>query len=159
MHPRGGRILLQRPLIEVSTRTSFDPRASFGTTKYCNSFIHNTPCTNQDCLYLHHKAPPEDCFLREEMTAGDRAFYKRTHPGFGSFWDSRRGVFVYHRRNALRSGDKLPENQGKAEEISNCLRKYSRMRFEVLGKNYEVGVMGAIEGRRRKRTCLHFQPI
>ena len=53
---------------------------------------------------------------------------------------------MYHRRNALRSGDVLPENQGKAEEISNCLRKYSRVRFEVLGKNYEVRARSAIEG-------------
>ena len=146
MHSRGGRLLLQRPPAEVIPNPSLDPRASFGTTKYCNSFIHNTTCLNQDCLYLHHKAPAEDCFLRDGMTAGGSAFYKRTHPGFGSFWDSRRGVFVYHRRNALRSGDVLPENQGKAEEISNCLRKYSRVRFEVLGKNYEVRARSAIEG-------------
>jgi hypothetical protein len=28
-------------------------RASFGTTKYCNTFLRYVPCTTPDCLFLH----------------------------------------------------------------------------------------------------------
>ncbi|CAB1099016.1 unnamed protein product [Ectocarpus sp. CCAP 1310/34] len=39
-------------------------RASFGTTKYCNSFLRNLPCNNPDCLYLHELGDEEDRFTK-----------------------------------------------------------------------------------------------
>ncbi len=146
MHQGGGRVLLQRSPAEVPAPRPLHRRASFGTTKYCNSFIRGATCMNAECLYLHHKAPAEDCFLRDEMTAGDSTFYKRTHPGFGSYWDSRHGLFVYHRRNAMRSGSELPANEGNAEEISNCLKRFSRIRFGLNGREYEVRCDDAGDG-------------
>lgn len=80
-------------------------RASFGTTKYCNSFINGVPCENKDCLYLHTEAPPEDCFLREEMTNGDSKFFQRTHPAYGSLPYSRSLI----KRLCSRYGDQLPD--------------------------------------------------
>ena len=80
-------------------------RASFGTTKYCNSFINGVPCENKDCLYLHTEAPPEDCFLREEMTNGDSKFFQRTHPAYGSLPYSRSLM----KRLCSRCGDMLPD--------------------------------------------------
>lgn len=80
-------------------------RASFGTTKYCNSFINGVPCENKDCLYLHTEAPPEDCFLREEMTNGDSKFFQRTHPAYGSLPYSRSLM----KRLSSRYGDVLPD--------------------------------------------------
>ena len=36
-------------------------RAFFGTTKYCNHFLNNFNCFNEEkCLYLHHLADPLD---------------------------------------------------------------------------------------------------
>lgn len=39
-------------------------RASFGTTKYCNSFLRNLPCNNPDCLYLHELGDQDDRFTK-----------------------------------------------------------------------------------------------
>lgn len=83
-------------------------RASFGTTKYCNSFIRGVECANPDCLYLHKEAPDRDCFLRDEMTIGDFSFYKATHPGHGSYWDRQQKLFLYYRKTSRRSGTELP---------------------------------------------------
>ena len=36
-------------------------RAFFGTTKYCNHFLNNYHCFNEDkCMFLHHIAEPSD---------------------------------------------------------------------------------------------------
>lgn len=45
-------------------------RASFGTTKYCTSFLRGAPCVNKNCLYLHDSGvPARDSFTKEEMLA------------------------------------------------------------------------------------------
>ena len=41
-------------------------KASYGMTKYCSFFIKNTPCPNEDCLYLHKLAAEKDSFSKEE---------------------------------------------------------------------------------------------
>ncbi|KAG5188477.1 hypothetical protein JKP88DRAFT_304221 [Tribonema minus] len=45
-------------------------RASFGTTKYCNSFLRGLACNNGDCLYLHELGDERDRFTKEEIQAG-----------------------------------------------------------------------------------------
>lgn len=45
-------------------------RASFGTTKYCNNFIRNVPCSNPDCVYLHELGDEDDRFTKEEIQVG-----------------------------------------------------------------------------------------
>lgn len=42
-------------------------RASFGTTKYCNSFVRGVPCSNPECVYLHEIGDDEDRFTKEEI--------------------------------------------------------------------------------------------
>lgn len=42
-------------------------KASFGTTKYCSSFLRSQVCTKANCLYLHETARPEDCYSREDL--------------------------------------------------------------------------------------------
>ncbi|XP_020576838.1 dentin sialophosphoprotein-like isoform X2 [Phalaenopsis equestris] len=42
-------------------------KASFGTTRYCYSWLNNLPCKNPDCLYVHGAVPQEDICLREEV--------------------------------------------------------------------------------------------
>lgn len=42
-------------------------RASFGTTKYCNNFIKNVPCSNPECVYLHEFGDDDDRFTKEEI--------------------------------------------------------------------------------------------
>lgn len=43
-------------------------RASYGTTKYCMSFLRNLPCTNHGCLDLHEWGDEKDCFTKEDLT-------------------------------------------------------------------------------------------
>lgn len=45
-------------------------RASFGTTKYCNSFIRGLSCNNPECVYLHELGSEEDRFTKAEIQAG-----------------------------------------------------------------------------------------
>ena len=42
-------------------------RASFGTAKYCTSFLRNVSCPNNNCLDAHEWGEPDDCFTREEL--------------------------------------------------------------------------------------------
>ncbi|XP_020705804.1 uncharacterized protein LOC110116538 isoform X1 [Dendrobium catenatum] len=42
-------------------------KASFGTTRYCYSWLNNIPCKNSDCLYVHDVVPREDICSREEV--------------------------------------------------------------------------------------------
>lgn len=42
-------------------------KASFGTTRYCHSWLNNLSCKNPDCLYVHHVVPQEDICSREEV--------------------------------------------------------------------------------------------
>lgn len=42
-------------------------RASFGTTKYCNTFLRHMPCSNPDCLYLHEMGDDDDSFTKEQV--------------------------------------------------------------------------------------------
>lgn len=42
-------------------------RSNFGTTKYCATYLRNSPCQNPDCLYLHELGDEEDRFTKEEI--------------------------------------------------------------------------------------------
>jgi len=42
-------------------------RASFGTTKYCNSFVRGIACANPDCVYLHDFGEDEDRYTKEDI--------------------------------------------------------------------------------------------
>jgi len=53
-------------------------RASFGTTKYCNSFLRNLSCTNPDCLYLHELGEEEDSFTKEQIQSGQNSQFKNS---------------------------------------------------------------------------------
>lgn len=42
-------------------------RSNFGTTKYCATYLRNSPCSNPDCLYLHELGDEDDRFTKEEI--------------------------------------------------------------------------------------------
>ncbi|CAM9208177.1 unnamed protein product, partial [Discosporangium mesarthrocarpum] len=42
-------------------------RASFGTSKYCTTYLRNSPCTNPDCLFMHELGEEEDRFTKDEV--------------------------------------------------------------------------------------------
>ncbi|KAG8875189.1 transcriptional repressor general negative regulator of transcription subunit 4 [Tulasnella sp. 331] len=43
-------------------------RASYGTTKYCMTFLRNATCTNQGCRELHEWGDDKDSFTKEDLT-------------------------------------------------------------------------------------------
>lgn len=42
-------------------------RCSFGTNKYCNSFIRNSVCNNPNCAYVHEIVDSNDCISKSEL--------------------------------------------------------------------------------------------
>ena len=42
-------------------------RASFGTTKYCNSFVRGVACSNPECVYLHDYGEDQDRYTKEDI--------------------------------------------------------------------------------------------
>ena len=82
-------------------------RTSFGTTKYCASFLRGAPCARENCLYLHDAAADRDLsFAKEETLArygskNTRAF--RDAARGGTFRSGAAGVGVTTER-ALNSG-------------------------------------------------------
>ncbi|OII75058.1 uncharacterized protein cubi_03168 [Cryptosporidium ubiquitum] len=42
-------------------------RCSFGTNKYCNSFIRNSICNNPNCAYVHEIVDSNDCISKSEL--------------------------------------------------------------------------------------------
>ncbi|CAG9314047.1 unnamed protein product [Blepharisma stoltei] len=42
-------------------------KATFGTSKYCNSYIKGQKCLNADCLYLHELGSQIDTFTKEDI--------------------------------------------------------------------------------------------
>lgn len=44
-------------------------RASYGTTKYCLSFLRNVPCTNHGCLDLHEWGDDKDSFTKQDLSS------------------------------------------------------------------------------------------
>ncbi|KAF9265773.1 hypothetical protein L218DRAFT_923105 [Marasmius fiardii PR-910] len=43
-------------------------RASYGTTKYCMSFLRSVACTDRNCMNLHEWGDEKDCFTKEDLT-------------------------------------------------------------------------------------------
>ena len=43
-------------------------RASYGTTKYCMSFLRGVNCTDHNCMNLHEWGDEKDCFTKEDLT-------------------------------------------------------------------------------------------
>ncbi|EEC50757.1 predicted protein, partial [Phaeodactylum tricornutum CCAP 1055/1] len=41
-------------------------RVSYGTSKYCSSFIKSVRCNNPECTYLHEMGAEEDTFTKQE---------------------------------------------------------------------------------------------
>ena len=43
-------------------------RASYGTTKYCTTYLRNLPCTLPTCTYLHEPGEEGDSFTKEDLS-------------------------------------------------------------------------------------------
>ncbi|KAK2467016.1 hypothetical protein APHAL10511_001274 [Amanita phalloides] len=43
-------------------------RASYGTTKYCMSFLRGMNCNDHNCMNLHEWGDEKDCFTKEDLT-------------------------------------------------------------------------------------------
>lgn len=43
-------------------------RCTYGTTKYCETWLNGRTCTSQTCLYLHSRAKPQDITTKEQLS-------------------------------------------------------------------------------------------
>ena len=62
-------------------------RAFFGTTKYCNHFLNNYNCFNEEkCMFLHHIAEPSDIINENtKFGYGDHIKLAKRIIGFGGY--------------------------------------------------------------------------
>ncbi|WBW71037.1 CCR4-Not complex ubiquitin-protein ligase E3 subunit 4 [Schizosaccharomyces osmophilus] len=44
-------------------------RASYGTTKYCTSYLRNQQCPNPSCMYLHEPGDEVDSYTKEDLAS------------------------------------------------------------------------------------------
>lgn len=42
--------------------------ASYGTTKYCMTFLRGQTCSDHGCMSLHEWGDDKDCFTKEDLT-------------------------------------------------------------------------------------------
>eukprot|EP00916_Digyalum_oweni_P005242 GHVL01009203.1.p1 GENE.GHVL01009203.1~~GHVL01009203.1.p1 ORF type:complete len:594 (-),score=72.10 GHVL01009203.1:253-2034(-) len=68
-------------------------RASFGTTKYCASYLRGNICTAIGCLYLHSPGKQSDSFTKEAMVDAKHQFLDLTTPSrYFANWDDPREI-------------------------------------------------------------------
>ena len=79
-------------------------RASFGTTKYCASFLRGARCMNKNCLYLHDVGVDRNLsFTKEEMLAQYGS--KNTR----AFQDAARGVAGANASSEPKKNDRVSD--------------------------------------------------
>lgn len=95
-------------------------KASFGTSKYCSSFLSGQKCNKPDCMYLHHIGDPEDSFGTDEIQQNSQRFIDMTRPLRSDnyddyeFADSTPTVFP-PRRILTKDPPKPKENENRGE--------------------------------------------
>lgn len=55
-------------------------KASFGTSKYCSSFLEGKKCPNPDCMFLHEYGNNNDSFSTNEIQTSSTRFLASTRP-------------------------------------------------------------------------------
>jgi hypothetical protein len=55
-------------------------KASFGTSKYCSSYLSGQKCNNPECMYLHYTGTIEDSFTTDEIQQNSPRFADLTRP-------------------------------------------------------------------------------
>lgn len=101
-------------------------KASFGTSKYCSSFLCGQKCNNPDCMYLHQNGNPEDSFCTDEISANSTRFTEMTRPmrpaNYDDFplKDDRTTIFpprrILHVEYSEEYDEATPEEEETAEE-------------------------------------------
>ena len=153
-------------------------RASFGTTKYCASFLRGARCMNKNCLYLHDVgADTRDLsFTKEEMLAqygskNTRAFQDAARGVAGAETEKRPPVSdavtsvdeaaSSRRRGATRRGrPSFGFSRGAYAEPRSARRRQNRVKIKIKiaslpgsgGYQPETGVRPSLCFRRQARA-------
>lgn len=112
-------------------------KASFGTSKYCSSFLCGQKCSKPDCMYLHYIGKEEDSFSTEEIQQNSARFVKMTRPqrppdydNYG-FFDSKPTIFPPKRNINERLDNDYDYYDMEEEEI---VEDTQNMNHNFLGK-------------------------
>ncbi|CAD2114146.1 CCR4-NOT transcription complex subunit 4, putative [Plasmodium vinckei] len=81
-------------------------KASFGTTKYCSSFLKNYSCVNEDCFYLHELGNVIDSFSKEDIHGPKHIYHD----------------LLYHYFKKLPDGNKKGDNVAAVNLLSNTTK-------------------------------------
>ncbi|SCO64427.1 CCR4-NOT transcription complex subunit 4, putative [Plasmodium berghei] len=122
-------------------------KASFGTTKYCSSFLKNYSCVNEDCFYLHELGNVIDSFSKEDIHGPKHIYHDLLYHYFKKSPDSNKkgdNVGVVNLLSNTTKIGKLPEQQEENKNINAPLQNLASstpinyitaVNTDIIGKN------------------------
>ncbi|VTZ71197.1 CCR4-NOT transcription complex subunit 4, putative [Plasmodium chabaudi chabaudi] len=96
-------------------------KASFGTTKYCSSFLKNYSCVNEDCFYLHELGNVIDSFSKEDIHGPKHIYHDLLYHYFKKLPDGNKkgdNVAVVNLLSNTTKVTKLPEQQEENKNMN-----------------------------------------
>ena len=131
-------------------------RAFFGTTKYCNHFLNNYHCFNEDkCMFLHHLAEPSD-IINENTKFGynDHIKLAKKIIDYGSFKSK-----SYVMNNFCKNKTILPniKNLYYKEDINNskAIKNYNINHRRINSNSSNNSTTNNSTNRSNNRTISH----
>lgn len=112
-------------------------KASFGTSKYCSSFLCGQKCGKPDCMYLHYNGKDEDSFSTEEIQQNTPRFVKMTRPqrphdyDSYAFFDSKPTIFPPKRNVNEKLDNEYDYYEMEEEEVAE---ETQNLNHDFLGK-------------------------
>ncbi|ETB61861.1 hypothetical protein YYC_01668 [Plasmodium yoelii 17X] len=122
-------------------------KASFGTTKYCSSFLKNYSCVNEECFYLHELGNVIDSFSKEDIHGPKHIYHDLLYHYFKKLPDSNKkgdNVSVVNLSSNTTKMGKLPEQQEENKNINAPLQNLASstptnyitaVNADIVGKN------------------------
>lgn len=118
-------------------------KASFGTSKYCSSFLAGQKCNKPDCMYLHYTGLMRDSFSTEEIQQNSKRFVSMTRPMRPDdyyeyeFFDNRPTIFPPKRNLNERIDNEYDEYEYMFEEEEHVESSKNReFRNKLFTNNY-----------------------
>ncbi|KEG03928.1 CCR4-NOT transcription complex subunit 4, putative [Plasmodium vinckei vinckei] len=122
-------------------------KASFGTTKYCSSFLKNYSCVNEDCFYLHELGNVIDSFSKDDIHGPKHIYHDLLYHYFKKLPDGNKkgdNLTAVSLLSNTTKGGKLPEQQEENKNInapiqnvasSTPINYITAVNPDIMGKN------------------------
>lgn len=119
-------------------------KASFGTSKYCSSFLSGQKCNKPDCMYLHYTGLASDSFSTEEIQQNSKRFLSMTRPlrpydyDDYEFFDEKQTIFPPRRNldEKIYNGYDEDDAEFEEEEAMSESPKHKEFKNKLFSNNY-----------------------